>query len=110
MQFLTNSECAEWAKRRGYPVEELHPGWFRLNRKLPSPPYNFVPIDYPKDSGKKAYLAKVLYSHFEESSEFLLWLSDWSVWPSGEHMPLFDRFRESLGEKQTIDKTPGHLI
>ena len=31
------------------------------------------------------------------------------MWPSSEHMPLYDRFRQALGETRPLIETPGHL-
>ena len=39
----------------------------------------------------------------------LLWVTDWSVWPSGEHFPLYSLLRERLGDRRTLHEAPGHL-
>jgi hypothetical protein len=46
----------------------------------------------------------------QPASEMLLWLDNWGVWPSSQHLPLFSRFREALGEQRPLIESPGHLI
>ena len=109
MQFLTHGECVEWARSRKFPLAEIQPGWITLQRGT-TPPFHSVPVKIVKDSGQKAHLAKALYSLFEESSKILIWIEGTEISPSSQHRPLFDRLRDSFGEKRPIDKTPGHLI
>jgi hypothetical protein len=40
----------------------------------------------------------------------LLWVTDWSIFPSSENMLLFDTFRRAHGESRRIDEAPGHLF
>jgi len=110
MQFLTHGECVEWARGRKFPLSETQPTWITLQREFPTPPFHLILIKFPKDSGKKVVLAKMLYSLFEESANVLIWIEGTEIWPSSQHMPLLQRLRESLGEKRPIDKTPGHLV
>jgi hypothetical protein len=56
------------------------------------------------------WLARFLYSLLQPSPELLIWLGDWAVWPSSQHMPLFTRFREAFGEKRPLIDAPGHLL
>jgi hypothetical protein len=42
--------------------------------------------------------------------ELLIWLGDWAVWPSAQHMPLFSRFRQAFGEHRPLIEAPGHLV
>jgi hypothetical protein len=81
-----------------------------LEPDLQSPTFHFAQFTLPVDSGKKVWFAKFLYSLVEPSTELLIWLGDWSVWPSGQHMPLFARFRQSFGETRPLIETPGHLL
>jgi hypothetical protein len=39
-----------------------------------------------------------------------LWIDDWSVWPSGEHLPLFTRLRQACGERRSLGEVPGHVF
>jgi hypothetical protein len=40
----------------------------------------------------------------------LLWITDWSVWPSGEHLPLMTRLRHALREERSVYDAPGCLV
>lgn len=40
----------------------------------------------------------------------MFWLGDWAVWPSSQHMPLFTRFRQAIGESRQLIDVPGHLL
>lgn len=64
----------------------------------------------PEDAGRRVALAKNLLSLLDESAELLVQIGDWAVWPSGQHMPLFDRFRQALGERRPLIEAPGHAI
>jgi hypothetical protein len=33
-----------------------------------------------------------------------------AVWPSSQHMPLFTRFRQALGESRPLIEAPGHVV
>jgi hypothetical protein len=44
-----------------------------------------------------------------DASPRLLWVTDWSVWPSGEHFPLYSLLRERLGDRRTLHEAPGHV-
>jgi hypothetical protein len=44
------------------------------------------------------------------TDERLLWLHDWGVWSSGEHLPLFSRLRACFGEDRNLIDVPGHLF
>jgi hypothetical protein len=52
----------------------------------------------------------LIYSLIEPSPELLLWVDDWAVWPSVQHMPLFSRFRQAFGETRPLIEAPGHLV
>jgi hypothetical protein len=41
---------------------------------------------------------------------FLVWFANWSVWPSGQRMHVFERFRISYGEARLLIDSPGHIF
>jgi hypothetical protein len=109
MRFLTYSQCAEWCSERGFPTLQL-PGYIVGPTPFleDAPQFHFAWFDLPPDSGKKVWLAKFLCSLLEPSPELLIWPGDWAVWHN--HMPLFTRFREALGERRLLIEAPGHLV
>jgi hypothetical protein len=47
---------------------------------------------------------------FREEPEWLVWFNDWSVWPSGERMHVFDRLRESYGDIRRLREAPAQVF
>jgi hypothetical protein len=94
VQFLTAVEAGSWCLKNGIPVEGRRPKPQEAGG-IPS-----LGFSIPEDAGARTSLARMLYPNAEDG-ELLIWTTDWSVWPSGEHLPLMDRLREALGEKRT---------
>ena len=64
----------------------------------------------PDQPAGRVLLAKAVLAPFLNSdAEILLWIGDWGIWPSGEHLPLFLRLHEALGEKRPLMEACGHL-
>jgi hypothetical protein len=55
-------------------------------------------------------LARRLLSLISCDSETLLLVDEWDIWPSSQHLPLFTRFREALGEHRPLIAAPGHVV
>lgn len=72
--------------------------------------FHIADLPYPTDSGAKVSLARRLFSLVASDSETLVLVDDWAVWPSNQHLPLFTRFREALGEHRPLIEAPGHVI
>lgn len=102
MEFLTPSECEQWSTAHGWPwssrpaVHNLDEHWSRLHFSIPS------------DAGRRVALLRTLW-RATDASVRLLWVTDWSVWPSGEHFPLYSLLRERLGEHRPLHEAPGHV-
>jgi hypothetical protein len=109
MRFLTPDECVTWCLQRGYPAGSREGYTIPVADKHPAG-FHFAEFSHPADSGKKVRLARFLYSLIDPAPELLLWLGDWGVWPSSQHMPLFTRFRQAFGEQRPLIDTPGHLV
>lgn len=105
MRFLTPTQWQEWCLDHSVPLRES--GWLRPD--IRSEGFYTTEISYPRDSGKKVWLAQELFSLVNRGPETLILVDDWSVWPSCQHMPLFTRFREALGEHRPLIEVPGHL-
>jgi len=106
MQFLTPKESAQWCLQHGYPVTEdyAEPD---LNVD------NFIAgrFPIPSDAGKRIALCRMLIeSVWSQEPQCLLWTTQWSVWPSGEHFPLAQNVRHSFGEDRPLADAPGHIF
>jgi hypothetical protein len=107
MRCLTYAECAAWCNARDYPIADVD----HYGRPAPAVlnSYVHVPLVYPEDSGRKVQLSRNVVSRLLTSGELLLWIGDWAVWPTSQHMPLFTRFRQAFGETPPLIEAPGHL-
>ena len=105
MRFLTPSEWQAWCAERQVPIQKAG----AIRPDVGAGDFHIVDIPYPSDSGKKICLARRLFSLIACGPETLLLLADWDVWPSSQHLPLFTRFREALGERRPLIEAPGHL-
>lgn len=106
MRFLSRSECAQWAER--------HQAGFALDERYPEKPLkdrSLTRFEIPTDSGKRVALCRFLWRTAAggNDGDRLLWIADWSIWPSGEHFPLWTRFRQTLGERRSLEEAPGCL-
>jgi hypothetical protein len=102
--FLTTEEARSWCQRSGIPLAAGTPDLSTLN---------LAKLDFsiPSDAGARVALSKVLYPGvWDKQSEVLIWTTGWSVWPSGEHLPLHTRFREALGERRTLEDVPAQVV
>src|SRR5689334_8797579 len=109
MRFLTPAEFVSWCKERGYPAGPREGRTVPIADKNPTG-FSFVQFSIPSDSGRKVAFGRFLYSLIKPVPEVLLWLDEWAVWPSSQHMPLLTRFREAFGEHRPLISAPGQLV
>jgi hypothetical protein len=82
-----------------------------LNRRgLPDRSDAHLKFKIPQDTQKRVYLVSQAMEPFADEPLFLVWFDDWSVWPSGERMHIFDRIRMSYGETRRLIEAPGHIF
>ena len=110
MRICTYRECAEWCAAHGYPMRHVEGSIVGPDPDLTESDFRFAMFSIPEDAGRRVALAKSLISLLDESRELLVQVGDWDVWPSGQHMPLFDRFRQAFGERRALIDAPGHVI
>ena len=67
-------------------------------------------FNIPSDAGQRVAMTRNHFEPMRGSDEVLIWIEDWGVWPSGEHMPMFTRFREALGIRGGLIDRRGHLV
>src|SRR5262245_44179482 len=106
MKGLTHQQCAIWVASHmsvAYGGEALD---------FPTIPFTSAKVSggLPADSGRKVWLANVVFRELQSESEILLWVRNWTVWPSSCHVPLIQRLREALGEHRALEEAPGNLI
>ena len=67
-------------------------------------------FELPSDAQRRVFLVKEAMLGFREEKCFLVWFDDWSVWPHGQRMHIFERFRMSYGEVRPLIDSPGHTF
>jgi hypothetical protein len=103
MRFESESGCLEWCIQHRYQVKKLPTG-----RSAPrTDDLAFVDMRFEADAGRRIALSKHVLKSYEKP--VLIWVTDWGIWPSSEHMPLFARFRQALGESRSIAEAPGYV-
>ena len=105
MRFLTKDESKEWCLQRDFDRLPYERGELAPDRRAG---YRFK---IPSDAGKRVALCGLLWRHTfnSDSTQRLLLIEGWGVWPSGEYLPLFARLREACGERRSLIEAPGHL-
>ena len=96
IKVITTPEARSWCERNhiatnGEGPDVLVGGIFRLRFSIPD------------ETSGRILLSRILYpSTWEVDDQVLIWTTTWSVWASGEHMPLFLRLRESFGDRRSL--------
>lgn len=101
MKFLGKDEAYDWFRDNDYKVSDGGD---------PITDLKISKTQIESDSGKRIDQSKCLLKCFEGANESFLYFSDWSVWPSGEQMHLFERLSSSYGEIRPLIERPGHLF
>ncbi|HKW00867.1 MAG TPA: hypothetical protein VJN96_13665 [Vicinamibacterales bacterium] len=106
MTFLTPDECKAWLRKRGLDHIPPGPGASRPQS------YEAYEFRIPHDAGARVALCRQLWRECGDQARLdrLLVMTGWSVWPSGEHLPLFTRLRERFDERRPLIGAPGHLF
>lgn len=101
VKVLSREETRLWCRQRDIALSE---------RGLPQRPDEAARFKIPEDAGKRVFLVARGMRAFSASPLFLVWFDDWSVWPSGQRMHVFERFRMSYGETRRLIDSPGHVF
>jgi hypothetical protein len=101
MRVLSSREAAAWCHAHDVALSEYG---------LPDRSDAALRFEIPEDAQKRVVLVNRAMQTFGDESHFLVWFDDWAVWPSGQRMHVFDRFRMSYGETRRLIDSPGHLF
>ncbi len=81
-------------------------------RRLPlrdlGKPYRFR-CDFPSKISQLLWFARCIESALQPRTSCLVWVTEWGVFPSGQNLHLFYRFRETYGDRRLLHEAPGHL-
>jgi hypothetical protein len=101
MKFLSKQETELWCRQNAIVLGD---------RGFPDLSGATEKFDIPPDAQQRVALVAQYMAAFRDVSQTLVWFNDWSVWPSGQRMHMFDRFRMSYGEARWLIQTPGHVF
>lgn len=101
MKILSREETCAWCGQNDIALNDRG-----------SPERSDAPVHFkiPEDAGKRVALVSHRMRAFSGEPIFLVWFDDWAVWPSGQRMHIFDRFRMSYGETRPLFQSPGHIF
>lgn len=101
MKVLSPQEAATWCQAHQVALSD---------RGLPERSDADLKFEIPRDAQKRVYLVSQAMEAFVDEPLFLVRFDDWSVWPSGQRMHVFDRLRRSYGETRRLIDSPGHIF
>jgi hypothetical protein len=101
MRVLSRREAAAWCQGHHVALGDFG---------LPERSDADLKFKIPVDAQKRVSLVKQAMEAFADEPFYLVWFDDWSVWPSGQRMHIFDRFRLSYGETRRLIDSPGHVF
>jgi hypothetical protein len=104
MEPLTEAQCRRWCLDKGLELDpHKRPDLF-LGKK------HVRQFKIPNDAGARVALVREHLEPFRKESKVLVWLDEWGVFPSGERMHVFDRFRLSYGITAPLIEKRGHEL
>jgi hypothetical protein len=105
MRCITTAECEHKVKNLNLKIE----GVFlrRINGKAPAT----LDFTIQDSTRRQALVVNELFSAFsDDTSEWLLWVLDWDLWPNEEYPELWNEIREHHGEHRWLIDARGHLF
>jgi hypothetical protein len=103
MKALDRAAVELWSRAHGYALDDRSLPLLRDSVELES-------FAIPADAGQRVGLVRGDLRAFHAEAEICVWLHDWNVWPSGQWHPLFERFRESYGITDSLERCPAMLV
>lgn len=98
MRLYTKEECEEWLRDRERPKPDTVPD-NQVER-----------FAYPTEPHRVFYLAHWIAASLTYQMPTLLWVTEWSIWPSSENWHLYYKLRQSYGDLRLLHEAPGHLF
>ena len=101
MEFLTRAQAEAWCDDHDVALTP---------RNMPRLPVDPSKYDIPSDAGRRIAFTRKTMQAFQGVDNYLIWLDDWSVWPSGQWSYIFERYRLSYGFDSTLSDAPAHIL
>ena len=104
MRFINVPDASKWIEERRLSVTPQ--GDFRPLAE----PYTQLHFKSPTQVGRLVAMGKSIWRMLYADQRVLLWVTNWSVWPSSEHLPLAALLRRALGTDQDLARAPACLV
>jgi hypothetical protein len=98
VRFYTALECEEWLRGRERSKPDAVPECSIEHVAYPTQPYQIF--------GLAHWIASALTYRMPT----LVWITEWSIWPSGENWHLYYKLRHSYADMRLLHEAPGHLF
>ena len=98
MRFYTVQECERWLSDR--------------NRQKPDlvSDIHVEHVNHPAEPHRIFYMAHWIAEQLTYRRPTLLWMTEWGIWGSSENWHLYYKLRQSDGDHQLLQESPGHLF
>ena len=96
MKVLSPQEAAAWCQAHHVALD---------HRSLPDRSGADLKFEIPLDAQKRVYLVSQAMEDFRGEPLFLVWFDNWSVWPSGQRMHVFDWLPDCRQRKMSDRET-----
>ena len=98
MHFQTKAECEEWLRDRKRLKPDAVPE-IRVHR-----------VAYPAEPYLVFGMSHWIANSVTYRKPTLLWITEWSIWPSSENWHLYYKLRHSYDDTRLLHEASGHLF
>jgi hypothetical protein len=98
LRFYTEVECEKWLSG------------FERRKPDQVPDACIERIGYPKEPYQYFFIAHWIAASLTLRKPALLWITEWSIWPSSENWHLYYKLRQTYADYRLLHEAPGHLF
>lgn len=106
MFFRTRSECEALASGYGYDCDVAHNRIVYQQRPFP----HAVTLGFSGALDRSYALAGQIATWCGPFERLVLWVTEWSIWPSSENLHLYYTVRRASGDFRELAEAPGHVF
>ena len=67
-------------------------------------------VGYPPEPYRFLFVAHWIAAALTYRMPALLWITEWSIWPSSENWHLYYKLRQTYGDPRLLHEAPGHFF
>ena len=98
MRFYTAQECKDWLSGFRRQLPDTQTGLHKARIKYPVEPHRIFSLAH-----RIAYFVT-------QQQRALLWITEWSIWPSSENWHLYYKVRQGYRDLRLLHEAPGHYF